>query len=587
MFFAVEPIVTYLRRGVAIYFVTLCFACTAYAQDQRTVDELLKLSAEYLKKDPEKTVLLFDELEGRRSTFDRHQNEKFFLLQASSYGLRGRNQDRIKVIRSYIDQVTDPDIRALFLYQLSVAYIIQGEYENALKNMNESMELLPKLSSTNAKISTLQSAIALLVSLRAYEEAYAYAQRMNEIDSKDDGLSAKCYGLANIVEIKFLKGDRRVARTLVPEGERICEKNGRPFIAQIIKMYGIVDLIDSGNYHQGIAAGLQLLKELKKSETASNYVIQLEDALARAYMLSGKFPQAELYGTQAFQHAKAGNDVLYMEKSNQTMAVIKRAQGQFASSLEYYDAALALKDRALNEQLHKNIAYQRVKFDTQDKANQVILLEQKNKVLAVEKQLEKRNSQNLWLVIALVTSLLLASAVWLLKTLQQKNLFRLSAQIDGLTQISNRSHFMANAKQVFRKHAKGMSVVVFDMDSFKQINDTFGHAVGDWVLKTISDTVKAHLRKADIFGRLGGEEFAICLPESDEAEAQMLAERCRAAIAAIDTQPSGYCFPLSASFGVAARGSHGLTHFEETLAAADKALYFSKSEGRNRVSLFQ
>jgi diguanylate cyclase (GGDEF)-like protein len=125
------------------------------------------------------------------------------------------------------------------------------------------------------------------------------------------------------------------------------------------------------------------------------------------------------------------------------------------------------------------------------------------------------------------------------------------------------------------------------MDYFKTINDSYGHAAGDWVLKTVCDTVKTQLRKTDILGRLGGEEFAMCLPQFSEEEVNALAERCRVAIAAIDSAPSGFSFLVSASFGIATHGVNGLITFEETLAAADKALYLSKAEGRNRVTVYQ
>jgi diguanylate cyclase (GGDEF)-like protein len=125
------------------------------------------------------------------------------------------------------------------------------------------------------------------------------------------------------------------------------------------------------------------------------------------------------------------------------------------------------------------------------------------------------------------------------------------------------------------------------MDHFKIINDTYGHATGDWVLKTVCDTVKAQLRKTDIVGRLGGEEFAICLQQFSQEEVKALAERCRVAIVAIDTAPCGFSFQINASFGFATRDMAGPVNFEDTLAAADKALYLSKNEGRNRVSVYR
>jgi diguanylate cyclase (GGDEF)-like protein len=129
--------------------------------------------------------------------------------------------------------------------------------------------------------------------------------------------------------------------------------------------------------------------------------------------------------------------------------------------------------------------------------------------------------------------------------------------------------------------------VLFDMDYFKSVNDTFGHAAGDWVLKTVAATVQSLLPKGAMPGRLGGEEFAFFILGLNQEELLALAERCRAAIAAIDSQESGFSFPVTASFGAAVLDGDELCGFEQTLAAADKALYRSKTEGRNRVSLSQ
>ena len=190
----------------------------------------------------------------------------------------------------------------------------------------------------------------------------------------------------------------------------------------------------------------------------------------------------------------------------------------------------------------------------------------------------------LLLTLGLVAFVILGA--WLIKTLKQRSVFRLSAQIDGLTQISNRAHFTACGQLEFSDVNGTVSLILFDMDLFKRINDSYGHPAGDWVLKTVCETVKSQLRRADIFGRLGGEEFALCLPATGKEEALALAERCRAAIVAIDTAPSGFSFILSASFGIASRSVDAELTFEEALAAADKALYLSKTEGRNRVSVY-
>lgn len=557
------------------------------ARETESVDGMLSQMAQEIRSAPDVVSATIARLSELEPTFSDAQRNRYFLLAASAYGFKGRHKERVELVESRLSFVKDPDYRVRYLYQLSSGYTSLGEYEKALMAINESIILLPKLTNQNAKVDTLQAAITLLNSLRAYDEALVYADRMMALDGDVERSGSTCIAMGDLVEINFLKGERQKARSLLPEAINLCASHGRNFFALLLQTLACIDLIDSGNYQQGKGAGLALLTEFSKTTQSSDYLTMLEEAMARAFLHTGNLEQAERYGLQAYQHAKSGSAVQIMEKTAETMASIKRAQGQFAGSLEYYETALALKNRVLDDQLHRNLAFQRVKFDTQDKSNQLSLLEQKNKILAVERELEKKSNQNLWLVIILVVIIMVLMILWLIKTLQQKNQFREFSQTDGLTQAANRMHFMTSSNEAFKMRTGSMSIILFDMDLFKNINDSFGHATGDWVLKNVCETIKTHLRKEDLFGRLGGEEFGICMPDSNQSSALQLAERCRMAIAMIDTEPSGYRFPLSASFGVATVDSNGLTSFDATLEAADKALYNSKAEGRNCVTVYR
>lgn len=565
----------------------LIFSRPVVAEQIQSVDNLLKLTAEYLGNAPSKALPMLAQLKEQQLNFTKTQAEQFNLLQASSLGFQNRHKERIAIVLSGIEQVSNSELRVKFLYELADAYSNLGEHENSWETINEIILLLPQLSNLKARITGLQSVVSSYLSLHAYEEALIYADRISALPPNGHDVSAQCIGKADQIEINFLLGRREIAHLLKSDALRICDKNGLTYISLLVKTLDAIDQIDSGMYSNGIKVGLPLLLEFSKTNQTSDYVTQLEEAIARAYLKNADLQLAERYGLQAYQHAQNSKVLQMMEKTSETMAKIKRAQGNMVSALDYYDINLALKKKVLDDQLHKNLAYQRVKFDTQDKANQLSLLEQKNKILSTEKKLEQRNNQNLLMLIALGAILMVILSAWTFKVLRQKNLFRLSSQIDGLTQVSNRAHFVACGMQQFEKTEGSINVILFDMDHFKNINDSFGHAVGDWVLKAVSASVKSLLPKAEMLGRLGGEEFAICLPKLNQLEALALAEQCRAAIAAIDSSPSGFAFPVTASFGVACRGMRGLREFEDTLAAADKALYFSKTEGRNRVSLYQ
>ncbi|MFZ6816309.1 diguanylate cyclase [Undibacterium sp. Rencai35W] len=560
---------------------------TSFSDNLMSVDSLLQQASENLKISPNKAEEALTQLESLAKSFDSKQKDRYHILRASFLGFRGRHKERVLLAESYIAQVTDPEVKVRFLYQLSDGYTNLGQYEQALDAMNKSILLLPKLVKLNAKIDTLQTAITLLNSLHAYDESMVYADRMYSLEAEENNFFPKCIALADRIDINFLRGKRDEALSLVKEAEDLCGANDRKIIVLIVKALVVLDSIKASQYSKDLDVAIALLSEFKKINDSSDYLIHLNDAVAKIYLKSENFSQAERYGAIAFETAKKQNVVQLLERSAETMAAIKRAQGQFSSALEYYDTSLALKDKILDDQLHKNLAYQRVKYDSQDKANQLSLLEQKNKTLAIARQLEKRNNQNLILLVTLISVTLLILTAWLIRTWQQKNQFRQTAQIDGLTQISNRAHFIASGTHTMQSTHNAVSVILFDMDFFKRINDSFGHAVGDWVLRTVAEKIKALLGKKDLFGRLGGEEFVICIPGASEEETVALADRCRVAIMEIDTNPSGYRFPISASFGVATRAAHADTSFEDMLAAADKALYVSKTDGRNRVSTFQ
>lgn len=577
----------YIVRLVTVFAVGLLVSLAAFAEDTRTFDSLYsEFKKSYGSSKIDRDGLL-EKLKAIESTFTPEQNEKFQMALAHSLGEKGKHEERVALVESFINQVRTPERRISFLYELVDGYAALGRYELALRSINESVLLLPGIENTKAKIIALQGAINLLNSLRAVDEALDFADRLHALRGNPIDPYLECLGLANKVETNYMHGKHAVARGLVPAAVLACEAHKDQFLTLIVKSLVAIDLIDSGSHAQGIAAGLPLLQQFSVLGDESDYLAQLEEAIARAYLKAGNTERAEYYGFKAYQLGQRSRTLVLQEKTSETMATIKRAQGQLQAAIGYYDINLDLKKKVLDDQLHRNLAYQRVKFDTQDKTNQLALLEQKNKNLNTEKELQQNKYQNLILLLTLGLVVLAILGAWLFNTLRLKNVFRASAQVDGLTQVSNRAHFTACAHQIFKDTSRTVSLLLLDMDLFKKINDTYGHATGDWVLKTVCETVKTQLHKADCFGRLGGEEFALCLPNVAEADARALAERCRVAVAAIDTHPCGFDFPITASFGIATRGVGSTTTFEETLVQADKALYVSKNEGRNRVTVYQ
>ncbi len=165
--------------------------------------------------------------------------------------------------------------------------------------------------------------------------------------------------------------------------------------------------------------------------------------------------------------------------------------------------------------------------------------------------------------------------------------------IDDLTALHNRRFFFPEARNLVAaaiRYETPLSMLMIDIDRFKQINDTHGHATGDRVLKRMASLLREEKREADILARFGGEEFIMLLPETGVEGAATFAERLRQKIADLDCDGGERLFRLTASFGVASltfpAGSDAGQVLETLVQQADAALYRSKADGRNRVSRY-
>jgi diguanylate cyclase (GGDEF)-like protein len=157
---------------------------------------------------------------------------------------------------------------------------------------------------------------------------------------------------------------------------------------------------------------------------------------------------------------------------------------------------------------------------------------------------------------------------------------------DPLTGVPNRRAFEAEANRILLRAARDRSttaLILLDLDHFKSINDTWGHAVGDRALQSFAATVAAQLRGGDVLGRLGGEEFAVALAGNRMDQAAVLAERIRRAVSGKPILAAETSINLTVSIGVAA--VRGAATLDSLLAHADAALYRAKATGRNRVEL--
>jgi diguanylate cyclase (GGDEF)-like protein len=155
-----------------------------------------------------------------------------------------------------------------------------------------------------------------------------------------------------------------------------------------------------------------------------------------------------------------------------------------------------------------------------------------------------------------------------------------------MTRLLSHAYFEEHGfRELERARRKGapLAYAIMDLDRFKSVNDRYGHAAGDRVLKTLAVVLRQRLRRADVIGRYGGEEFAVLFPDTDVASAYALVDRIRTRFGEIRHRGYDVDFTVTFSAGIAGFPRYGALH--ELYEAADRALYRAKAAGRNRVEI--
>jgi diguanylate cyclase (GGDEF)-like protein len=274
---------------------------------------------------------------------------------------------------------------------------------------------------------------------------------------------------------------------------------------------------------------------------------------------------ADLEATRPW-FAKEKN-VRFLEKSEEELAGAYAAAGRWRDAYDARSRHAALQRELAEKVREEQTARMRVRFDAEKK-------EQENRALLRDKAAAERIRLLQWIV------LLLGAAIIIVLALLFRRM-RAMALTDELTRLPNRRHLLAVAEEQ-RTRREPFSVIAVDVDHFKRINDSFGHAAGDVVLQRIAQACRNALRPGDLLGRTGREELSVNRPATKGAAAAIVAERLRAAVESLDLSTLDPALRVTISLGVAEWDG------EETLARvaarADERLYRAKEEGRNRVA---
>lgn len=483
------------------------------------------------------------------------------------------------------DQTADPVLAFRASATVIDILVAESRFEEAFAKLNPLLDQLPQMKQSDVRMQGLGVATQLYNEASQYDESIRYADQI--IKESTDAKSA-CMGWFSKADALFESGATQLSTDQLRDGTRACDKAGETLFS-----IGFQYELASFRMRQGeFAQAIRLLQAHYPKARQAGFppqVAAFEATLAQAYWKAGdlasavKFANSALVTNASRQYSKS------TASAYQVLYEVDKELGDSKGSLAYLEKYVAAHDGYQSRLSAKALAYQIVKQQILAKKLQVEGLDKKNRILTLQGELDRKAVETSRLYIALLVLVLASIALWAYRIKRSQLRFMRLARRDGLTGIFNRQHFVNEAERQLRycrKSARDVCLVLIDLDHFKAVNDTHGHAVGDRVLRRAVDACLAHLRSTDVFGRLGGEEFGMLLPECTLDNVLARVEQMRAAIAAVSSVRDAPGIPISASFGVAAAATSGY-ELRQLMIDADRALYQAKHEGRNRVSLFE
>lgn len=569
-----------MKRVVFFWLLLIALSAEVFAQDKAALLEIVRT---HLLVDLSKTQDALNQLDNLVDSLDKAQFEQYVILKASYLGMVGQNRERIALVRKSLADIQSADQQVKLLYELSDAYTRLGENEQALKAMNRGIRLLPKLTDNNAKVSILQGAITLLISMDAFDDAMDYADRIYRVGVSSNDARYICLGLADRLNIQFKSGKGEAARAVLARTLQICNDSEYRFISQILRTSNAINLIDMGKYEQGVAQAEEVLQYYQQHNPTSDQVNRLKEALSRGYYQLGIYDKAFEHAKQIYRLAMDIQSPMLLQQASLTLARIRKAQGDATAAMVYFETYVEQAKRFEQEKMAKNLAYQRVKYDNLDKTNQLELLKVKNNSLQLSQKLQARNNANLMLVLALGAILLLFMTILLILSFRKKQALLFDGNVDGHhgTPLINQVGLSHMAMMDARNKGVQFSVILFEIDSLAGFETLLEEDDSNVLIAEVSRICEEQLRQSDHFGRISEHQFIICLLESSTQGAAALAERCRQAIYNIDIE-CNIDLPLSSTFGVAMIDDN-CVDYHEALAAAEKALQEAKDRGGEQV----
>jgi diguanylate cyclase (GGDEF)-like protein len=481
-------------------------------------------------------------------------------------------------------QARDVALEAEALGDIGYLQYNRGAMADALANLQTAYRLSARIGDEKGRLDVL-SLIANVYAdahVAQYDRAIEYYRQLLGEYEKHGQPSDVADTLFNIASTFETKGELGAAELHYRRALASFQKLGQAKDVAFTKRSVASALMKQGRASEALPLLDEAVAFYERAHDAEN-TASARQFRGMAYRRLGRYPDALAELEAARRYFEQEKNVRFLEKNAEETALVYAQLGDWRKA---YDASARRADVAQelaamrNDEVSSRL---RVAFDTEKKDQENRALARENRLRAAALREAERSRKLQIAVSALIALLAAAMAVLFWRQVVNTRRMRAMAMTDELTRLPNRRHILVAAEIAFgaaKRDGRAAAVIVLDIDHFKRINDTWGHAAGDAVLQSVARTCRIELRPSDQIGRIGGEEFLVVLHSATAQQACDIAERLRIAIERLDLTSVATDLRLTISLGVHVTSDYNAS---AAIAAADSMLYRAKESGRNRV----
>jgi len=508
------------------------------------------------------------------------QQGRIELLATRNLALQGKTEEAMAMARSLAAREDYSDLQLSGLRILANLAMNSGQFDVAFVNLDRALKLLEEIDVPSEAVTVYGLASQFYSDAGDATRAIEFGLRALENARRAGVDRLECLALFRL-SIAYQEADRLDdANDAAERALPFCDSSGDPVALGVIRLQ-IGDLrIEAGQLQSADELLNQALASLADSYRvgeAGTRVIMAKLALAR-----GQPAEAMKHIQAVLPEARQQNWGEVLEPAYAHAANAAEQLGNLREALEYRRLHLSALEQNLERAGSLRLAMAQVRFDVTLQEQELALLREQKRVYELERQArqQRQRLQELFVIAGAIALILLSFQ--LVRALRERRHFHRLSETDGLTGLYNHTRFFGRAEVLMReakRTRRSFVLILADIDNFKDVNDRYGHQIGDEVLKNTARVLAEQFDDGTVVGRIGGEEFAICMVNYSQAHAVSRVDALRKRLATYTRRENDP--KISMSFGV------GVMRPDESLLTlrtrVDQALYRAKHEGRDRV----